>query len=77
MKEILDAIQSQDSTAADFAGLSIPESYRAVTVHKDEAEMFAGLATRDKDPASRCTWTRCPCPNSGPARHSSPSWPAR
>ncbi|MGC5412521.1 crotonyl-CoA carboxylase/reductase, partial [Streptomyces sp. DT225] len=58
MKEILDAIQSQTEakggsaapTAADFAALPIPESYRAVTVHKDEAEMFAGVDSRDKDP---------------------------
>lgn len=72
MKEILDAIQSQDSTAADFAALSLPESYRAITVHKDEAEMFAGLESRDKDPASRSTWTRSRSPNSAPARLSSP-----
>ena len=30
--------------------LEIPESYRGVTVHKDEEEMFAGQKTRDKDP---------------------------
>jgi len=31
-------------------GLEIPDHYRAVTVHKDEAEMFTGLESRDKDP---------------------------
>src|SRR3978361_2365731 len=39
-----------DTTADDFAALSRPESYRAATVHKDEATMFEGMATRDKDP---------------------------
>ncbi|WP_028642429.1 crotonyl-CoA carboxylase/reductase [Nocardioides sp. URHA0020] len=55
MQHILDAIMAasadpQSATAADFAALELPESYRAVTVHKDEAEMFADLRTKDKDP---------------------------
>ncbi|WP_441249713.1 crotonyl-CoA carboxylase/reductase [Kitasatospora sp. McL0602] len=50
MQEILDAILSTDSTPADFAALALPESYRAVTLHKDEEQMFAGLDSRDKDP---------------------------
>lgn len=74
MKEILDAIQSQTATSADFAALPLPESYRAITVHKDEAEMFAGLGSRDKDPASRSTWTTCRCRSSAPARPWWPSW---
>ncbi|GAA4759548.1 crotonyl-CoA carboxylase/reductase [Nocardioides endophyticus] len=55
MQHILDAIMAatedpQSTTAADFAALELPESYRAVTVHKDEAEMFAGLDAKEKDP---------------------------
>ena len=50
MKDILDAILASDSTAADFAALPLPESYRAITVHKDEEEIFSGLSTREKDP---------------------------
>jgi crotonyl-CoA reductase len=55
VQHILDAIlaASEDprSTAPDdFANLDLPESYRAVTVHKDEADMFEGLASKDKDP---------------------------
>ncbi|MFI1095881.1 crotonyl-CoA carboxylase/reductase [Streptomyces sp. NPDC020917] len=58
MKEILDAIiASTASTAAgrsvvsagDFAALPLPESYRAVTVHKDEADMFAGIPPVERD----------------------------
>ena len=50
MQAILDAILSGDRSPETFAALEIPAKYRAVTVHKDEVEMFAGLASRDKDP---------------------------
>ncbi|RMB81540.1 crotonyl-CoA reductase, partial [Streptomyces shenzhenensis] len=53
MKEILDAILALDTAdvvSADFAALPLPESYRAITVHKDETDLFDGLVTRDKDP---------------------------
>lgn len=50
MHTILEAIQSGDASSDDFAHLELPESYRAVTVHKDEVDMFEGLASRDKDP---------------------------
>ena len=49
MDSIRDAILN-DAPAADFAAIAIPEWYRAVTVHKDEQEMFAGLTTQEKDP---------------------------
>ena len=35
MQQILDAILAGDTPTEDFAGLQVPESYRAVTVHKD------------------------------------------
>ncbi|MBM9439584.1 alcohol dehydrogenase catalytic domain-containing protein, partial [Streptomyces bryophytorum] len=66
MKEILDAVLAPDSTAADFAALKLPASYRAVTVHKDEAEMFAGLETRDKDPRTSLHLDEVPVPEIGP-----------
>lgn len=77
MQEILDAILSNDATSEDFAAVKLPESYRAVTLHKDEEQLFAGLDSRDKDPASPFTSTRSPCPSWAPARPWSPSWPAR
>jgi crotonyl-CoA reductase len=49
MQDVLAAIEAQADTET-FANLSIPQSYRGITVHKDEADMFAGQATRDKDP---------------------------
>ncbi|MEU0650567.1 alcohol dehydrogenase catalytic domain-containing protein, partial [Streptomyces umbrinus] len=66
MKEILDAIQSRTATSADFAALPLPESYRAITVHKDETEMFTGLATRDKDPRKSIHLDDVPVPELGP-----------
>ena len=50
MQNILDAILAGDTSQQDFANLELPESYRAVTIHKDEVDMFEGVASRDKDP---------------------------
>ena len=50
MQAIRDAILSGDRSPETFAALEIPAKYRAATVHKDEVNMFAGMATRDKDP---------------------------
>ncbi|MEV6972652.1 crotonyl-CoA carboxylase/reductase [Kitasatospora sp. NPDC093806] len=66
MKEILDAILSTDSTSADFAAVKLPESYRAVTLHKDEEQMFAGLDSRDKDPRKSLHLDEVALPELGP-----------
>jgi hypothetical protein len=66
-QHILDAILEGGTSAEDMAALPMPATYRAVTVHKDETEMFAGLATREKVDAA-CTSRRCPCPTSARAR---------
>ena len=50
MQHILDAIMAGDTSAEDFANLDLPESYRAVTVHEDEVDMFEGIPSKDKDP---------------------------
>ncbi|MEU8136959.1 crotonyl-CoA carboxylase/reductase [Streptodolium elevatio] len=50
MKEILDAILAGDTPQEAYEALPLPESYRAVTVHKDEETMFDGLESREKDP---------------------------
>jgi len=50
VNEIRDAILAGPASADALAALPVPESYRAVTVHKDEVGMFEGMATRDKDP---------------------------
>jgi crotonyl-CoA reductase len=50
MQAIRDAILSGDRSPETYSALEIPATYRAVTVHKDEVDMFAGMASRDKDP---------------------------
>jgi len=50
MQAIRDAILSGDRSPETYSALEIPARYRAVTVHKDEVDLFAGMASRDKDP---------------------------
>jgi crotonyl-CoA reductase len=66
IENIRDAILADDTTADDFAGLELPESYRAVTVHKDEADMFEGIASKDKDPRKSLHLDEVALPELGP-----------
>ncbi len=66
MKHILDAIMAGDTSSEDFAALELPESYRAVTVHKDEVDMFEGAANKDKDPRKSLHVDDVPLPELGP-----------
>ena len=45
-----------------------PESYRGITVRKDEAGMFEGLASADKDPRKSLHLDEVPTPELGPGR---------
>jgi crotonyl-CoA reductase len=66
VQHILDAILADDTSAEDFAALDLPESYRAATVHKDEVDMFEGMASRDKDPRKSLHIDDVPLPELGP-----------
>ncbi len=66
MQHILDAILAGDTSKEEFASLDLPESYRAVTVHKDDVDMFEGLASRDKDPRKSLHVDDVPLPELGP-----------
>ena len=44
------AIGTSLAALAGIGSMTVPESYRGLTVHADEVGMFEGLATRDKDP---------------------------
>ena len=61
MHAIREAIIS-GAAPEEFAALPIPESYRAITVHKDEATMFEGIASRDKDPRTSMHLDDVPTP---------------
>ncbi len=66
MKQILDAILAGDTASEELAALDLPETYRAVTVHRDEADMFQGVATRDRDPRRSLHVEEVPLPELGP-----------
>ena len=65
MKSILEAIENNADIKA-FAALQIPESYRAAVVRKDEQEMFAGVASADKDPRKSVHIQEVPVPQIAP-----------
>ncbi len=50
MQHILDAILAGETAPETYTGLTLPDHYRAVTVHADEVDMFADVPTRAKDP---------------------------
>ncbi|MFI6108977.1 crotonyl-CoA carboxylase/reductase, partial [Streptomyces sp. NPDC051310] len=73
MRHIIEAIRSLSgqggsaaAVSADFAALELPESFRAVTLRKEEAEMFAGMASADKDPRKSLHVQEVPIPELGP-----------
>jgi crotonyl-CoA reductase len=66
VQKILDAILSGSATSEDYAAIELPESYRALTVHADEATMFEGVDSRDKDPRKALHVDEVPLPELGP-----------
>jgi crotonyl-CoA reductase len=49
MQHIVDAING-GASGADIAALALPDHYRAVVVRREDAAMFEGMASPDKDP---------------------------
>jgi crotonyl-CoA reductase len=66
VKQVLDAILAGDTSPEEYASLDLPEHYRAVTVHKDEVDMFEGLESRDKDPRKSLHLDDVALPELGP-----------
>jgi len=66
VQPILDAILAGTTTAEAFGALAVPDTYTAVTVHKDEQSMFEGVASRDKDPRRSLHVEQVPTPEIGP-----------
>ena len=65
MQHILDAIES-NASSEEFAGLVMPDSYRAVHVLKDEQDMWQGVASKDKDPRESLHVGEVPTPELAP-----------
>src|SRR6186713_260023 len=66
MDRIREAILSGDRSVETYAEIAVPDTYRAATVHKDEVEMFSGMATRDKDPRRSLHVEQVPTPQLAP-----------
>jgi len=66
MQAIREAILSGERDPGSWAALPIPQTYRAVTVHRDEEQMFAGLPSRDKDPRKSLHVEQVEVPELGP-----------
>ena len=66
MDQVREAILSGDRTEATYAGIPLPESYRAATVHKDEATMFEGVPSKEKDPRRSLHIDDVPVPELAP-----------
>ncbi|HTI21491.1 MAG TPA: crotonyl-CoA carboxylase/reductase, partial [Kutzneria sp.] len=64
MQKILDAILADELDA--LAHLAVPETYRGMTVHADEVNLFDGMATADKDPRRSLHLDEVPTPELGP-----------
>src|SRR6201993_1449336 len=65
MKETLDVILDPGSQPTDFAALPLPESYRAVTLHRGEERMVDGMDPRDRDPRKSLHVEQVPVPELG------------
>jgi len=66
VQNILDAVLAGDTAAEDFATIALPDSYKGITVHKDEVGMFEGMASRDKDPRKSLHLDDVPIPELAP-----------
>jgi crotonyl-CoA reductase len=66
VQKILDLILSGSATAEDYAAVEVPDHYRALTVRKDEAGMFEGLPSAEKDPRKALHVDEVPLPELGP-----------
>ncbi len=65
VSEILQAVV-EGAGVEDLAGMPLPESYRAAFVRRDEAGMFEGLASSEKDPRKSLHVGEVPLPELAP-----------
>ena len=65
MRQILDAINN-GATGGQLASIKLPTTYKAAVLEKNDAEMFAGVASRDKDPRKSLKLREVPVPDLAP-----------
>jgi len=66
VREIRDAINAGDLDTADFAAIDLPDTIRAITLHKEDEGMFEGVPSRKKDPRQSLHLDDVPLPELGP-----------
>lgn len=66
LKHILDLVESERSVSGDFANAPLPDAMRALTVHRDETNLFQGLSFIEKDPRRSLHFEEVPLPEVGP-----------
>ncbi|MFD7992214.1 crotonyl-CoA carboxylase/reductase [Streptomyces mexicanus] len=52
--------------AAEVGAIPLPDHYRAVTLHREDVEMFAGIPSAEKDPRKSLHVEEVPLPELGP-----------
>jgi crotonyl-CoA reductase len=58
--------RSCPATRAELTAIPIPPTYRAATVRREEADMFAGVESGDKDPRKSLHLDEVATPELGP-----------
>ncbi|MSY32221.1 MAG: crotonyl-CoA carboxylase/reductase, partial [Actinobacteria bacterium] len=65
MSELLDAVRA-GADAETLASLPMPATTRAVFVRREDADMFQGMASSDKDPRQSLKMGEVPLPELAP-----------
>ncbi len=66
LRDLIELIETPESTAEDFANARLPEAMQAATVHRDEEHMFDGLPFEERDPRRSIHIDEVPVPDPGP-----------
>lgn len=67
LKQLLELVESERSTTEDFVQTLLPGTMRALTVHRDETDMFRGMSFMEKDPRRSLHYEEVPLPEVGPS----------
>lgn len=66
LQQLLEVALAPDASPAEIAATALPESMRAAVVRKEEAGMFEGLSSAEKDPRKSLHVDEVPIPPLGP-----------
>ena len=66
LQQLLDLTESEHAASDDFANAPLPETMSALTVHREETDLFRGLRFAEKDPRRSLHYEEVPIPDVGP-----------